>query len=324
MRRFWLWSKALGGMGLLALLGVGAFGAYQDGPLDGAIRTPVLPASLPAARAPAGLRFALLLTGHSAGAPEGLLVAGGSWWKNRQLVQTAVLIEHPKGTLLFDTGLGREVGQQFALNSALDRRLLAFDGLDPAVEQLARQGLPASHVDSIIPSHMHWDHVSGLVDFPQAQVWVLPAERREAEQGAAPAFLHSQFAHGVAWRDLAFTGPAYLGFSHSQDVFADGSVVLVPLHGHTAGQVGLFLTLPSGKRYFFTGDVSWTLEGLQTGADRSWLLRQLLTVDHEVAANQAVIMQIHRLLQAFPALTVVPAHDENVAQGLPHFPNFEG
>ena len=58
----------------------------------------------------------------------------------------------------------------------------------------------------------------------------------------------------------------------AHDVFDDGSVLLLPLQGHTAGQVGMLLTLPSGQRYLFTGDTTWTLEGIQQPADRSWLL----------------------------------------------------
>lgn len=315
-------SKLAGAVALV-LVATAAFIARQDQPIDPLTPVPTIPIAMPDAQAPVGLRFAILPTAHSAGAPEGLLVAGGSWLKNRQLVQNAVLIEHPQGNLLFDTGLGREARQQFQVNSWFDQQLLAFDALNPVLDQLLKHGLAASHINRIIPSHMHWDHVSALPEFPEAEVWVAPKERQGAEGGVAPAFLNSQFEHVTHWHDLDMSGPSYMGFAHSQDVFADGSVVLVPLSGHTAGQVGLFLTLASGKRYFFTGDVSWTLEGFQWGADRSWLLQQFLSVDKDSAANQPLIMHIHRLMQAHPELIVVPAHDENVARMLPNFPMFE-
>ena len=70
--------------------------------------------------------------------------------------------------------------------------------------------------------------------------------------------------------------------------------------------------------------VTWTIEGLQTPADRSWVLRQILGVDHDVAANQACILHIHHLMKRFPELNVVPAHDENVIGRLPRFPAFQG
>ncbi len=51
-----------------------------------------------------------------------------------------------------------------------------------------------------------------------------------------------------------------MGFDESLDLFGDGRLVLVPLPGHTPGSVGLFVTLDSGRRLFFSGDTSWRLE----------------------------------------------------------------
>jgi len=281
--------------------------------------------SLPLASPPEDLSFSVIKTSESKGALEGLLVAGGSWFRQRHLTQSAVLVRHPKGILLFDTGLGRQVDKQFAVNSWLDKQFFAYTAVNSAADQLEKAGWQLDAINMIVPSHMHWDHISGLDDFPNAQVWVTQPERQHAEQGQAPGFLASQFEHVRNWHELRFDqGAPYLGFDHSLDLFGDGAVVLVPLIGHTAGQVGMFLNLPSGRRYFFTGDVTWTLEGLLTPADRSWLLRQVLHVDHDEAANQACIIHIHQIMRRFPAVTVVPAHDEHVLQTLPHFPRFQG
>ena len=40
------------------------------------------------------------------------------------------------------------------------------------------------------------------------------------------------------------------------DLFDDGSVVFVPLPGHTGGSNGMFVNLRSGKRFFFMGDLT--------------------------------------------------------------------
>jgi glyoxylase-like metal-dependent hydrolase (beta-lactamase superfamily II) len=311
-------------MALAAVLGLAAWLAWQDRPLPEAPPLPDQGKAWPAAQPPQGLAFSVVHTGRSRGSQEALIVGGGRWLTHRQPAQVAVLVTHPKGTFLFDSGLGRQVTRQFAVNSWLDRQFLAYEDVHPAADQLARAGWPLERIGFIVPSHMHWDHVSGLPDFPHAEVWVRPEERAHAEHGHAPAFLSSQFQHVQKWRDLVLASGRYMGFERSLDLFGDGSVVFVPLTGHTAGQVGMFLNLPSGKRYFFTGDVTWTIEGLRTLADRSWLLRQVLHVDHDVTANQACIVHIHQLMQRFPALNVVPAHDENVIQRLPRFPNFEG
>ena len=298
--------------------------AVADLPLDAHKPLPDVGTALPAATPPAGLAFSVVRTGQSHGAQEAMIVGGGSWFTRRHPAQVAVVVRHPQGTFLFDSGLGRQVAKQFEVNSWLDRQFFAYEDVHPVADQFAQAGWGTDSIRFIVPSHMHWDHVSGLPDFPDAEVWVRPEELEHARHGHAPGFLQSQFEHVKQWHMLAFTGGAYLGFDRSLDLFGDGAVVLVPLTGHTAGQVGLFLNLPSGRRYFFTGDVTWTIEGLRTPADRSWLLRQILHVDHDVAANQACILHIHQLMRRFPELKVVPAHDENVLQGLPRFPDFQG
>lgn len=315
--------KLLGGvLALLVLAGVST--TAVDTPLDPAAHARrAIPAALPAVSPPPGLAFTVFQTSHSVGAPEALVVAGGGWTTRRDLVHQAVLIRHPRGTLLYDTGLGRQADAQFAANAAFHRRFFAYAGLSPVVDQMVARGDSPRDITVVVPSHMHWDHVSALPDLPWAEVWAAPLERKGAYEGVPPAFLASQFEGVRRWRDLRLADGPYLGFPASQDVFGDGSVVLVPLPGHTRGQTGLFLALPSGRRYFFIGDVTWTLEGVRTPADRPWLTRHLVHLDHDEAANREAIVHVHRLAAAHPGLTIVPMHDERVAQGLPRYPRYQ-
>lgn len=323
------WRRRLlvGGAVMLGAFALSALALFvADAPIPVGPPWAGLADPLPPARPPAGLAFSVLQTGVSDGAAEALLVGRGSWLVHRRPVQAAVLVRHPRGTLLFDSGLGRGVEQQFAANGLFHRLAFGFDraGFLPVVDQLEQAGIGAQSVQLIVPSHLHWDHASGLPDFPAAEVWALPEERAAAEHGHAPAFLPSQFSGVRHWRDLRFGGPPLLGFAASHDVFGDGSVVLLPLGGHTAGQVGLLLRLPSGGQYLFTGDVTWTLEGIARATDRSWLLRRLLPLDHDEAANQAAIAHLHQLMRQHPGITLVPAHDEHVLKTLPRFPEMRG
>ena len=122
--------------------------------------------ALPDAQPPAGLSFTTFLTAQSAGAPEGLIVAGGSWFTPRRPVQFAVLIRHPKGNLLFDTGLGLRHAEHFAENTWWHQQLFAYTMHTPVKTQLTQQGMADLPLRWIVPSHMHWDHVSALPDFP--------------------------------------------------------------------------------------------------------------------------------------------------------------
>lgn len=270
------------------------------------------------------LRLSLIPTAESSGAPEALTVSGGRWLQERNLVHNAVLIEHPQGRFLFDTGLGRETDAAFAHNNWINRKLLAYRHLDPARDQLEKAGYTINDIDFIIPSHLHWDHVGGLPDFPGIQVKILPGALEEArEHGMPPAFLVEQLAGERDWYILQLEDMPYQGFPRSLDLFNDQRLILVDLSGHTAGQVGLFVNLDSGKRLFLIGDTSWTLRGVETNQTRPSVVQWTSHVDSDPEQNRRQLALIHQLQNRDPELIIVPAHDEFVAATLAHFPTFE-
>ncbi|PHR19421.1 MAG: hypothetical protein COA38_19765, partial [Fluviicola sp.] len=48
-----------------------------------------------------------------ANTPEAFVFRGGSLFKKRKLSHVSILIQHPKGTFVFDTGLGSQIEGQF-------------------------------------------------------------------------------------------------------------------------------------------------------------------------------------------------------------------
>lgn len=278
---------------------------------------------LGAAPPPESLRLSLIKTGQSTGAPEALVVTGGGLLTERHLVHAALLVEHPDGRFLYDTGLGRTTGEAFAKNRWWNRSLLAYEQLNPAVDQLLEAGYRREDIDFIIPSHLHWDHIGGLPDFPDTPVWAPRPALAEARQGQRPAFPPEPLNAVEDWNILELTGPAYRGFGPSLDLFGDGRLILVDLSGHTHGQVGLFVHLDSGRDLFFIGDTSWTLRGVERAKPRPRLVQWLVRVDADREQNQSVLERIHRLSRDRPELDIVPAHDEHVAETLARFPEFE-
>ncbi|MGH8355608.1 MAG: MBL fold metallo-hydrolase [Pseudomonas sp.] len=265
----------------------------------------------------AGLRFSLVKTAETE-TLDAFTVAGGKWTEKAIANHVAVLIEHHAATLLFDTSLGRQVDSQFDSEMpAWDKPLLRYGPVRPVREQLDRDGI---RVDRILLSHAHWDHASGLADFPEVPV-MAPYEEIEFSQIASPpAVLPSQFQHGVKWLPFGFLPIPFMGFPESLDLFGDRSLVLVPLTGHTPGSVGLFLTLDDGRRFFFSGDASWRLEGFTGPKEKFWLSRMM--VDNDRAATRQVLEQVHQLLASEPNLTVVPAHDARVQDQLGYYPQW--
>jgi hypothetical protein len=109
-RTRWLRALALPTLALLTALCFGTWRAATVQDLPTLPDEPVWHQPLPAAHPPAGLRFAVMRTGETAGTPEALLV------------HMAVLVQHPHGSFLFDTVQGTQVTHQFAANTWLDRQ----------------------------------------------------------------------------------------------------------------------------------------------------------------------------------------------------------
>jgi glyoxylase-like metal-dependent hydrolase (beta-lactamase superfamily II) len=263
------------------------------------------------------VRFSLVKTAETK-TLDAFTVEGGKWTETATANHMAVLIEHHAATLLFDTSLGRQVDRQFDSEMPWhDKPLLRYGPVQPVRDQLDRDGI---RVDRILLSHAHWDHASGLADFPEVPVWA-PYEEIEFSQIATPpAVLPSQFEHPIKWVPYPFAPQAFMGFGDSHDLFGDGSLVLVPLHGHTPGSVGLFITLENGRRFFFTGDASWRLEGFTGPKEKFWFGRNMVDNDHD--ATRQVLQQVHELLQREPDLAVIPAHDAEVHRQFGYYPSW--
>jgi N-acyl homoserine lactone hydrolase len=242
---------------------------------------------------------------------------GGAFREPRSFAQTAVLVRHPRGDLLLDTGLGAEARRQFEGTPFLMHALAELRLAQPAVAQLRAHRYDFARLRAIVPTHVHWDHVSGIPDFPGVPVWLNPSERAFVAAGHDASALMRSFGQ-VPIQPYAFDHGPYLGFPASHDVWGDGALVLVPAPGHTPGSIIAFVALPSGRRFAFVGDLVWQAEGLTLPAERPWVTRRM--VDHDAAAVRRGISHVAALRARFPELTWVPAHDARSMSELPVFP----
>lgn len=250
--------------------------------------------------------------------PEALLFSGGRWTVQRTGAHAAVLVRHPQGAFLFDTGLGTQADAHFAAAMPFWLRpLTRYTRHVPARRAL---GAEAGTIGRIVLSHMHWDHVSGVEDFPRAEVLVGRADHElaTADGGSHALFMPGRFDDVRHWRRVDFTDGPYANFERSQDLFGDGTVVLVPLPGHTPGALGMFVNLKSGKRFFFVGDASWAIDALRLAAPRFWVSR--LLIDHDSAATERTLRRVARLMRHDPDLVVVPAHDDAAQRAIGFYP----
>ncbi|HML07010.1 MAG TPA: MBL fold metallo-hydrolase [Xanthobacteraceae bacterium] len=274
---------------------------------------------LPSAAPPKEVAVFALLTGvnHRVAA---FGYRGGSFFDRREFSMAGTLVRHPQGDLLIDTGFGRHIDAQFATLPLIFRAITSYSLWQPAADQLKAAGYDQKSLRSVLLTHAHWDHVSGLPDFPHVPVWVTQPEREFIRKGG-----HGQFGKpftGIRYEEYGFERGPYLEFPVSHDVYGDGSIIVVPTPGHTPGSVIIFVTLQNGTRYAFVGDLIWQLEGITLRQERPWLIRQFADLD--AAGTRQNLLRMIAIKERLPELIIVPAHDIRAFAEMPKLPSASG
>lgn len=176
------------------------------------------------------------------------LFAQGDTYKgeSKELSDAFFVIVHPKGTLLWDTGLpemlvGNDPYTTPDGGFTISRK-------DSTLQQLKSIGLDSSSVDIIAFSHIHFDHTGGANHFPNAK-WLIQQTEED-------------FINSDAIKGNSFYAPDSFSklknkkiLNGDYDVFGDGSVVIKYYPGHTAGHQTLFLDLPNEGPTMLSGDI---------------------------------------------------------------------
>lgn len=232
----------------------------------------------------------------------------------------SVVVKHPRGVLVIDPAFGEDISTDLR-QAPLWFRLVMGDsrGKAPLVKLLDEAGIDPRSVKWAALTHVHWDHAGGLRDLPHASIRLSQAEtdfvrtlKGHLDHGAIPR--HFDVA-AVRFAPFAFDEGPRDGFDTSHDLFGDGSVVAVPLPGHTPGSTGYLVEGELGQRFFFIGDAAWALEGVKQPKNRFRLAS--LAVDADRVQTAQTLGRLHALLKARPDIQVVPAHDLDAMKGVP-------
>ncbi len=164
----------------------------------------------------------------------------------REMIVPCYLIEHPRGRLLWDTGLPQSVAGQGEMDVPGGGRMRYATSI---IDQLAHQGLQPADIDLLAMSHFHFDHVGGANAFATSQLLI-----QQTEYDAA--FLHPDkfpIFDTALYPDLPSAPKTLLNGDH--DVFGDGQVMIISAPGHTPGHQVLLVRLKRTGPILLSGDL---------------------------------------------------------------------
>lgn len=252
--------------------------------------------------------------------PERSIRKGGAWTPCR-FPALVFLLHHPvHGRILFDTGYATHF---FHATHRFPERLYRMVappqlGKDESlVRQLARAGIAADEIGTVVLSHLHGDHAGGLRDFPSARIvcaregWQDMRSRSRIgalAHGLLQQLLPTDFGERVQWIENAGTcalPPGFEAFGRGYDLWGDGSMVAVALPGHAAGHFGLLFRDVQGKQVFLIADAVWSSRALRDGVPPPGLVTAWLG---DTRAYRTTLERLQRLHRDVPSLHMVPSH----------------
>ncbi|MBT9372247.1 MBL fold metallo-hydrolase [Rhizobium sp. CSW-27] len=151
------------------------------------------------------------------------------------------LVEDGEHRILIDAGAAGSIGQTGRLPKAL-----------------ATLGLTPDHIDAIIVTHMHQDHMGGLVlggknNYPRAELYI---DRRDvshwtdpAKRSGAPDYLQTSFRMA---EEIVRLYPRLQAIDGEREIVR--GVSIVDLTGHTPGHIGVRIE-DGGKSLIMVSDM---------------------------------------------------------------------
>jgi len=213
------------------------------------------------------------------------------------------VIQHPKGVLVWDTGLPDKMAEA---KGGVD----AAPGIHVTVEktmasQLEAIGIKPADVTYVAFSHLHLDHTGNANLFGSA-TWIMnKAEIAWASTAAPPgAVMPDTFSAFKTAKNQMIDGDF--------DVFGDGSVRILKAPGHTPGHQVLLVKLKKSGNVLLSGDLWHVRDNRKFGrvpqfnTERADTLASMQRVEKIIANTKAKLIIQHDL-QDFKTLTKAPA-----------------
>ncbi len=225
------------------------------------------------------------------------------------------MVEHPSaGVILIDTGMHPSVAVDPKQNlGRIGARLAAGIEIERTVpDRLRERGIEHRDVGLVVMTHLHFDHASGIAEFPEATFVVSKQEWDAATEprGWAHGYVRRQFDHAFDYRLLDFEARAvdsYATFGRSIDLLGDGSIRVVFTPGHTLGHMAVVLRLRE-REAVVAGDAIYTRRTLTDG------VLPARAEDMHLFGRSLKELQLYN--DTHPDALIIPGHDMEFWRGL--------
>lgn len=258
---------------------------------------------------------------------ECLAIRGGRFAPVSFPALSALIIHPTAGPILFDTGYAdhfRDATDRFPerlYRLATPMQLPARQRLE---QQLRRHGLELPDIRHCIVSHFHGDHIAGLRDLPCAAIIAMKSGyevmRRRGRWGGVfqgilpyllPEDLLQRLIFAETYPEVDLPNPWQL-LGRGYDLLGEGSLIGVPLPGHTAGHMGLLVRDEQGRAVLLAADSSWSLNAVRENIPPSRVVRPII---HSWSGYRRTLNSLHTLLARHAELVVLPSHcDEGLTE----------
>lgn len=223
----------------------------------------------------------------------------------------AVLIDHPGGKILYDTGSNPHAMDGYWPENLREIYPLYQTREQRLENQLSLCGVKPEDINKVVLSHMHLDHAGNLGLFPHADVFVPKADFMHAQTQVrlnADPRTHG----GYIKADLDVSVKQY--HLVEDDIEIAEGVKIVNLPGHTPGLLGLVVHLEKDGTLIFPQDCVYSAGIYGPPAKGSGLLYDSLSFFKSIEKVRA--------LQKKYNAEVFFAHDETFFAGVRKAPEY--